>query len=61
MSQCLDSFGSFEQFAERAIEAGRTSDPGFFTVVKLMRALNVAVEDLLSVVEAGDHAKDRGA
>lgn len=45
----------------RAIEAGRTSDPGVFTVFEVARALDVSVEDLLAGADGTDAAGSEGA
>ncbi|WP_214108070.1 helix-turn-helix domain-containing protein [Acrocarpospora catenulata] len=48
----------------RKIETGRTVEPGYFTVLALLRALNVRPADFDTAVweakhEAGERARDR--
>lgn len=43
----------------RAIESGRTVEPGFFTIVELMMALDLGVEDALGRV--GQRLRDEAA
>lgn len=49
--QELASRASLALSTLRRVEAGGTPDPGFFTVLKLARALDIRVDELLTAVQ----------